>query len=193
MAQTYSETYFNFTLWNRKPIFVWKGFGNIIAILPRRLTKICIENCKSIAQNNVTWTDQILFTNCFGEKTETPIVFLDSNVYIFAVVSALFLLMGFSTGISNLLVFIVIYKNHFVQSLPNIISTCLCISDTLTGFLLVPLTGVVGLFTRLRYLELAYKVFTVATFLTFYLITISYLTQIIVWTERYIGIFHPYF
>ena len=137
--------------------------------------------------------EQMFHSNCFGEKTETPVLSVYSNIYIYFIVGLFLLLMGFSTGILNLLIFTVICKNHVLQSVPNIILTSLCISDMLAGFVVVPLISVVSFLTGLRYLELGCKVLSAANFLTFYFVTASYLTQITIWTERYIGIFHPYF
>ena len=62
----------------------------------------------------------------------------------------------------------------------------------LIGFIAEPLMFVVRVLLRVRDFKSAYKVFLAQINVTFYLATVSYYTQIIIWTERYFGIFHPY-
>ena len=75
----------------------------------------------------------------------------------------------------------------------NIIVTSLCITDMLTGFIAEPLYFTMNVLGTTRGFKKTVTVSTVVYFGAIYLITMSYVTQIVLWTERYIGIFQLYF
>ena len=135
----------------------------------------------------------ILYPDCFGGTVRISTSIHESNKYSDVAFAAVILLLGPATGMLNLLTLLAIFKNRNLQTVPNIIVTSLCITDMLTGFIAEPLYFTMNVLGTTRSFKKTVTVSTVVYFGAIYLITISYVTQIVLWTERYIGIFQPYF
>ena len=135
-----------------------------------------------------------MYADCFGGYRDIPLLLIQNpHSYISIAVGIIFLLLRFLTGILNTLTFTVILKNKNLQTVPNFILASLCITDILTGYICEPLVAIIVLLSAVTNLTTAYA-FLQAELLTFLFFAImSYSTQIIIWTERYIGIFYPYF
>ena len=144
--------------------------------------------------NNNTVNDfLILYPDCYGSTVRISTSTHESNKYINVVFAAMILPLGPATGMLNLLTLLAIFRNRNLQTIPNIIVISLCITDMLTGFIVGPLYFTMNVLGTKGSLKKMVTVSTVVYFCAIYLIAMSYFTQIVLWTERYTGIFQPYF
>ena len=110
--------------------------------------------------------------------------------YNWIIVASLNLVMAPFAGILNLLVFSVILKERSLQSISNIILANLCLTDMITGFVCQPMFAAVMLMSR--YGLVCCSFFIVAVVIGYSVGTVSYLTLLAIWTDRYFAIFHPF-
>ena len=149
-----------------------------------------------MAYNNTSTEGRMFYLNCFGGYTRKFPFLIDSESSSVNIGASIpFLLWGLLTGILNLLTFIVICKNHSLESIPNIIIASLCLTDMLAGFITAPLVFVIAIVLAIE-AKISYSLnmsLAVLISISFYVATVTYFMQIVIWTERYIGIFYPYF
>ena len=143
---------------------------------------------------NSSKCERVLFFDCYGSSKQTVSFLSDSDSpYIYVGVGVFLLLLGVSTGIFNLLTLIVICKNDHLQSVPNIVIASLLTSDMFTGFIAEPLVLVIAVLSARKDINSANILVVVEVYITLYFVTVTYFTHTVVWMERYIGIFHPFF
>ena len=95
------------------------------------------------------------------------------------------------TFLSNLLVLVAVCKFRKLQTLPNILLANLSMTDMFTGLLMQPCFGVYHILTTQGNSSCLLQ--TVSNCFAYYFASVSYLTIICIWTERYFAIFHPYY
>ena len=106
-------------------------------------------------------------------------------------ISVLYLLIAPFTALMNLSVLIVVRKNQRLQTLPHVLLANLSVTDMLTGFLTLPVFAVFYILASQG--QIHCQLYTVLRYFSYCFATMSYISLLFIWTERYFAIFHPYF
>ena len=101
------------------------------------------------------------------------------------------LLLAPLTAILNLFVVIAICKYQRLQSSSNILLANLGTTDMLTGFITQPILSTAYIFAIQG--QVSCKTFLVAGHFGYWFSTMSYVTFVCIWSERYFAVFYPYF
>ena len=112
------------------------------------------------------------------------------HFYSLAFIAAFDAVLVIPTTVLNLLVIIAIAKNRTLQTVSNLLLTCLAVCDLLTGMITQPLiaSGTSFVLNCNSFCWLFVSAFQVGYFLA----TASFLTLTAVSLDRYIAIFHPF-
>ena len=145
-----------------------------------------------MAQNNTTILGPVVadrvMVNCLTLHIQYPLYGWYKYNYI--IVASVNLALAPLAGILNLLVLLAISKENRLQSISNILLANLCLTDMLTGFIVQPMFAALNIL--LTYGLVNCPLFMMSVVIGHLVATVSYLTLLAIWTDRYFAIFQPF-
>ena len=129
-----------------------------------------------------------LILNCLTLHNEYPLY--GWYKYNWIVVASFNLVLAPFAALLNLIILVVILKNRRLQSISNILLMNLCLTDLLTGFIAQPMFAAITIISK-DGIENC-PLFVTGVIIGYYVGTLSYLTLLTIWTDRYFAIFHPF-
>ena len=137
---------------------------------------------------NISDSSQVFITKCYYfEEEYDPVPGFQLNFVLIGVVN---ILLAIVTSALNILTLIVIYKVKHLQTPSNLFISGLSITDTCTGMVIFPSHAAVNLMLSAHWMSCPLRLFL--TFAGYFFGSCGLFCLILISTDRYLAVFHPY-